>query len=146
MDWFLKAQGLWQPFKPVSAILYGRTQWGKHPMDKPKTSRLAIGAFVCGLISASSFYIAKFFADSYYKNQWGFSEDVKHFIFGFIPWGAPPLFCIASILLCIMALASIKQSNGRLKGKGLAIWGPAISIAQIILFILRLPYGPWGGP
>ena len=108
---------------------------------KPKNSRLAIGAFVCGLISSLSFYIGRFLAE-----RSVFSRDVKDFMFGFTTWSAPPLFCIASILLCIMALISIKQSKGELRGKGLAIWGPAISIAQIILFILRLTYGPWGGP
>ena len=97
-----------------------------------QNSKLAIWSLVCGLISAASPYVGRVLA--------------VELIFLLATFTAPPLFCIASIVLCIMALASIRQSNGKLKGKLLAIVGPAISIAHIILFIIRLAYGPWGGP
>ncbi len=108
---------------------------------EPKISRLAIWSIVCGLISSLSFYIVRFLVELVGVP----SRNVGEFIFGLLMC-VIPLFCVASIILCIMALSSIKQSNGELKGKGLAILGPAISIGHIVFFILRLYCGPWGGP
>jgi len=109
---------------------------------EPATSKLAIWSFACGLISASLPYGGRILTEGLRV----LGRDVAEFIFLFTTFTAPPLFCIASITLCIMALTSIKQSEGKSKGKGLAIGGPAISIGHIVFFILRLTYGPWGGP
>jgi len=73
------------------------------------------------------------------------SRNVGESIFGLMMC-VIPLLCVASIILCIMALASVKQSNCELKAKGLAILGPGISIGHIVFFVIRLAYGPWGGP
>lgn len=85
---------------------------------EPKNSELAVGSLICGLVSSLSFYIVKFLAELLGVS----SRNVGEFLSGLIIY-AVPLFCIASIILCIMALLSIKQSNGELKGKGLAISG-----------------------
>ena len=108
---------------------------------EPETSRLAIWSVVCGLTSALSFYIVRYLVELVGVP----SRNVGKSIFGLLMC-VIPLFCIASIILCVMALTALKQSNGKLKGKGLAILGPAISIGHVVFFILRLYCGPWGGP
>ena len=83
-----------------------------------KTSGLAIAALCLGIFSILAFFLTKVLA---------FTVVISAIIFG------------------IVALIKIKQSSGRLKGRGLAITG--IAVPAVMLFVLiRWHPGPLFGP
>jgi len=101
---------------------------------KPKTSRLAILSFICGVLSV-------LFPNGVgilfmHLPSWAGGDLEKTSVFTSILVASLLLFCIASIILSIAALIVIKRSKGKLKGKVLAILGPAASIGYIVWMVI----------
>ena len=110
---------------------------------KPKTSRLAILAFISGFVSLSSPVVGlgclMFIPYTTSMSQWLGDVDGSITVYSFMFY-APVFFGIASLILCVSALIVIKRSKGKLTGKYLAIFGPALSIALFVCYAVFLVF------
>lgn len=110
-------------------------------ITKPKFSKLAIVAFICGLFSVLTHYLAITFLVSY---LWFVEGQLVE------PWCelvlvvlglsvlVPLLLYIASVVLWRSSLTVIKRSRGKLRGNRLAFAGVVVSTAHITIWVIQV--------
>ena len=93
----------------------------------PQTTRLAITAFILGLITFISLVIVGLLLTSTFQGSDEYNNLVSVAILAF------PLPDLATLVRTVLAWRRIKKSDGHLKGRGFTLGGLLLSIATLLL-------------
>lgn len=106
----------------------------------PQTSRLAVAALVLGVVTFIALLIIALVLTTAFSGSNEFNDLVSVVILVF------PLSDLATLALSAIAWRRVQKSEGRLKGRGLALGGLILDIVTLALLVIIFVAASLHGP